>query len=75
MDFWVSLLTWVGWEQCGSNACVQVDVGTTGDVKLTSTLGADKGEVVYTAEEWSVFIDRVKRGELDETVTVALAHA
>ncbi len=70
MEFWTLILSWLA--PCANNACVKVDVYEEG-VKLTSTLGADKGAVVYTHDEWAEFVTNVKAGRVDETIRQAVS--
>ncbi len=64
-----SVLTWFNWPPCTSATCVDVEPTEDGTgVRLTSTLGADKGAVEYTHQEWAEFIEKVKNGDADSTV-------
>jgi hypothetical protein len=53
--------------RCSSGACVDVERLADG-VVLTSTLGPDKGRVLYNLEEWSGFVADVKDGKFDWSV-------
>jgi hypothetical protein len=55
------------WTRCSQQNCVDVEPTTFG-VRLTSTLGPDKGAVDYTHQEWAEFIAKVKAGDADGTV-------
>lgn len=58
---------------CGSAACVDIeDTGT--DFRFVSTLGADKGAVVYNADEVAQFFADVKAGKWDDFQELAEAR-
>jgi hypothetical protein len=51
---------------CASDGCVKVDENKDGTFTYTSTLGADRGAVTYTAQEVADHIEQVKDGKFDD---------
>jgi transcriptional regulator with XRE-family HTH domain len=56
---------------CGDNTCVQVELVAAGNYLATSTLGEDRGAVVYTPAEMATFLADVKAGKWDTLHTEA----
>lgn len=51
---------------CGSETCVSATENEDGTFTYTSTLGADRGAVTYTAQEVVDHIEQVKAGKFDD---------
>jgi hypothetical protein len=56
--------TWRRASRCSSNGCVEIAV-VAGQVAVRDSKRADSPVLLYTPEEWQVFIDGVKDGEFD----------
>jgi hypothetical protein len=71
-------IIWGPFTGCASSHCVEVTPNGDG-FDFTSTLGADKGRVTYTAAEVAAFLTDVKAGKWDavqaRAESLALADA
>ena len=57
-----------GGSSCANTTCVAADRRDDG-VHVTSTIVGNDGLVVFTQDEWNVFIADAKAGRWDHTVT------
>lgn len=54
--------------RCGQATCVAAVVTAEG-VKVTSTVEDNHGVVVFTRAEWDAFLEQVKTGKWDDTLS------
>jgi hypothetical protein len=56
--------SWRRASRCSSNGCVEIAV-VAGQIAVRDSKHAESPVLLYTSEEWQVFIDGVKDGEFD----------
>lgn len=54
--------------RCADAACVNAEKTADG-VRVTSTIDGNDGAVDFTPAEWNTFIDEVKAGKWDDTLS------